>query len=69
MRFGSILTGKIVIYPIIDDIDGDGRQLINWMAEIKRDTFEQNDWNKPGNLGDFFRSMKAGALTGLMLHR
>ena len=54
MRVGSILTGKIVIYPIIDDIDGDGRQLINWMAEIKRDTFEQNDWNKPGNRADFF---------------
>jgi 5-methylphenazine-1-carboxylate 1-monooxygenase len=54
MRVGSILTGKIVIYPIINDIDGDGRQLINWMAEIKRDTFAQNDWNKPGSLDDFF---------------
>ena len=54
MRVGSILTGKIVIYPIIDDIDGDGNQLINWMAEIKRDTTEQNDWNKPGDLADFF---------------
>jgi 5-methylphenazine-1-carboxylate 1-monooxygenase len=54
MRVGSILTGKIVIYPIINDIDGDGRQLINWMAEIKRDTFAQNDWNKPGRLDDFF---------------
>ena len=31
-----------------------GNQLINWMAEIKRDTSEQNDWNKPGNLADFF---------------
>ncbi|MFZ0109833.1 MAG: flavin-dependent oxidoreductase [Pseudolabrys sp.] len=54
MRVGSILTGKIVIYPIVDDIDGEGTQLINWMAEIKRDTTEQNDWNKPGNLADFF---------------
>jgi len=54
MRVGSILTGKIVIYPIIDAIDGEGRQLINWMAEIKRDTFTQNDWNKPGRLDDFF---------------
>jgi 2-polyprenyl-6-methoxyphenol hydroxylase-like FAD-dependent oxidoreductase len=54
MRVGSILTGKIVIYPIINDIDGEGRQLINWMAEIKRDTFAQNDWNKPGSLDDFF---------------
>jgi 5-methylphenazine-1-carboxylate 1-monooxygenase len=54
MRVGSILTGKIVIYPIIDSIDSEGRQLVNWMAEIKRDTFAQNDWNKPGNLADFF---------------
>jgi 2-polyprenyl-6-methoxyphenol hydroxylase-like FAD-dependent oxidoreductase len=54
MRVGSILTGKIVIYPIVDDVDGSGNQLINWMAEIKRDTSEQNDWNKAGNLADFF---------------
>jgi 2-polyprenyl-6-methoxyphenol hydroxylase-like FAD-dependent oxidoreductase len=54
MRVGSIMTGKMVIYPIVDDIDADGNQLINWMAEIKRDTFEQNDWNRPGNLADFF---------------
>jgi 2-polyprenyl-6-methoxyphenol hydroxylase-like FAD-dependent oxidoreductase len=53
MRVGSILTGKMVIYPIVDKADADGNQLINWMAEIKRDTFEQNDWNKPGNLADF----------------
>lgn len=54
MRVGSILTGKIVIYPIVDNIDAKGNQLINWMAEIKRDSFEQNDWNKPGDLADFF---------------
>jgi 5-methylphenazine-1-carboxylate 1-monooxygenase len=54
MRIGSILTGKIVVYPIVDNVDADGNQLINWMAEIKRDSFAQNDWNKPGNLADFF---------------
>jgi 2-polyprenyl-6-methoxyphenol hydroxylase-like FAD-dependent oxidoreductase len=54
MRVGSILTGKIVIYPIVDDIDSDGNQLINWMAEIKQDTFDKNDWNKSGDLKDFF---------------
>ena len=43
-----------MIYPIIDNVDADGNQLINWMAEIKRDTTEQNDWNRPGNLADFF---------------
>jgi 2-polyprenyl-6-methoxyphenol hydroxylase-like FAD-dependent oxidoreductase len=54
IRVGSILTGKIVIYPIIDDVDGEGRQLINWMAEIKGSTFEKNDWNQAGKLEDFF---------------
>jgi len=53
MRVGSIFTGKIVIYPIADDIDGEGNQLINWTTEIKRDTVEMNDWNKPGDLADF----------------
>lgn len=55
IRVGSINTGKIVIYPIVDNVDGQGNQLINWMAEIKRDdTHAQNDWNKAGNLADFF---------------
>ncbi len=54
MRVGSILTGKLVIYPIVNDVDGEGNQLVNWMAEIKRDRFTKNDWNKPGNLADFF---------------
>jgi len=53
MRIGSIFTGKIVIYPIVDNVDGEGNQLINWMAEIKQDTYEKNDWNKAGNLDDF----------------
>jgi 5-methylphenazine-1-carboxylate 1-monooxygenase len=53
LRIGSILTGKIVIYPIADDIDGAGNQLINWTTEIKRDTPDMNDWNKPGDLADF----------------
>ena len=43
-----------MIYPVIDNLDGDGNQLVNWMAEIKRDTYEKNDWNQPGNLADFY---------------
>jgi 2-polyprenyl-6-methoxyphenol hydroxylase-like FAD-dependent oxidoreductase len=54
VRVGSILTGKMVIYPIVDNVDGNGNQLINWMAEIKQDTFDQNEWNKPGDLQDFY---------------
>jgi 2-polyprenyl-6-methoxyphenol hydroxylase-like FAD-dependent oxidoreductase len=53
MRIGSIRTGKIVVYPIIDDIDAEGNQLINWMAEIQTNNVEKNDWNKTGKREDF----------------
>lgn len=58
MRVGSILTGKLVIYPIVDDVDGEGNQLVNWMAEIKQESFAKNDWNRPGDLADFFSIYK-----------
>ncbi len=53
VRVGSIKTGKIVIYPIVDDVDGKGNQLVNWTTELLQDSYERNDWNKPGNLDDF----------------
>jgi 2-polyprenyl-6-methoxyphenol hydroxylase-like FAD-dependent oxidoreductase len=43
----------MVIYPIVDDLDGHGRQLINWVAEIRRPEMGMNDWNKPGRPEDF----------------
>jgi 5-methylphenazine-1-carboxylate 1-monooxygenase len=53
VRIGSIDTGKIVIYPIVDNVDGRGNQLINWTAEIRQADMGMNDWNKPGRLQDF----------------
>ena len=53
MRIGTVDTGKIVIYPIVDNVDGQGRQLINWTAEIRQPQAGMNDWNKPGKLEDF----------------
>ena len=53
MRVGSINTGKMVIYPIVDDVDGEGNQLINWVAEMVAPVSDQNDWNKPGKMEDF----------------
>ena len=53
MRIGSIKTGKIVIYPISDDIDPSGNQLINWVAEIENETRHRNDWNQKGDRADF----------------
>ena len=65
LRIGSILTGKIVIYPIVDDIDGDGNQLINWTTEIKRDTDEHERLEQAGrSRGLHLRSTRAGASTG-----
>ena len=53
LRIGSIRTGKIVIYPIANSVNGDGLQLINWVAEIQKRTTVMNDWNKHGRVDDF----------------
>jgi 2-polyprenyl-6-methoxyphenol hydroxylase-like FAD-dependent oxidoreductase len=53
LRIGSIDTGKMVIYPIVDSADADGLQLINWVAEIKRPDASMNDWNQGGRVDDF----------------
>jgi 2-polyprenyl-6-methoxyphenol hydroxylase-like FAD-dependent oxidoreductase len=53
LRIGTIDTGKMVIYPILEDADGQGRQLVNWVAEIRQADMGMNDWNQPGRLEDF----------------
>jgi 2-polyprenyl-6-methoxyphenol hydroxylase-like FAD-dependent oxidoreductase len=53
VRVGSIQRGNLVIYPIAEDVDGDGRQLINWTSQVAQPGYERNDWNKPGRLEDF----------------
>jgi 5-methylphenazine-1-carboxylate 1-monooxygenase len=58
MRIGSIETGKMVIYPIADNVDGRGSQLVNWVAEIRREGAPMNDWNRPGRPQDFLDIFK-----------
>ena len=53
VRIGSIQKGNLVIYPIIDDVDGQGQQLINWTVQVAQPGYDRNDWNKPGRLEDF----------------
>ena len=53
IRAGWLKTGKMVIYPIRDNVDGEGRQLVNWVAEIETSKYRQRDWTRPGELGDF----------------
>jgi 2-polyprenyl-6-methoxyphenol hydroxylase-like FAD-dependent oxidoreductase len=58
MRVGSIRTGKMVIYPIADNVDGQGHQLINWVAEIEGSKEIMNDWNQGGRADDFISIFK-----------
>lgn len=47
---------KFVAYPISHPSDGDGSQMINWIAEKRfAPTYEwvREDWNRPGRLQDF----------------
>ncbi|HCN72212.1 MAG TPA: flavin-dependent oxidoreductase, partial [Pusillimonas sp.] len=54
VRVGWIPVGKMVIYPIRNNIDADGNQLINWVAETESTVPVERDWNRPGRLEDFF---------------
>ena len=49
LRIGTVERGKMVIYPIVDNVDGRGNQLINWVAELQRPNAVMNDWNRPGD--------------------
>ena len=58
IRIGSIETGKMVIYPIVDNIDAHGMQLVNWVAETQREGDAMNDWNRVGSGADFLDIFK-----------
>lgn len=53
LRAGWLTVGKMVIYPIRHNVDGRGRQLVNWVAEVQTDRFNEQDWNRVGRLDDF----------------
>ena len=53
LRIGTVATAKMVIYPIVDRYDEEGRQLVNWVAEIEREDAPMNDWNTPADFDDF----------------
>ncbi|MDB5935728.1 MAG: monooxygenase [Massilia sp.] len=54
VRAGWLSVGKMVIYPIRDNVDGNGNQLINWVAEIEAEQPAKRDWTGRGKLDDFF---------------
>ena len=59
VRAGWLSHGKLVAYPIRDSIDAEGRQLVNWVAEIETPHYKKRDWNRPGNPGDFMGAFES----------
>jgi 5-methylphenazine-1-carboxylate 1-monooxygenase len=53
VRAGWLAHGKLVIYPIRDRIDEQGRQLINWVAEVETPEHQRRDWSRRGRIEDF----------------
>jgi 5-methylphenazine-1-carboxylate 1-monooxygenase len=58
LRVGWLSHGKLVIYPIRDNVDGHGRQLINWVAEISTERHRDRDWNAAASAGDFAEAFR-----------
>ncbi|NIF78128.1 flavin-dependent oxidoreductase [Paraburkholderia sp. Cy-641] len=60
VRAGALVpgVGKMVIYPIRDNVDEQGRQLVNWVAELDSPQPARRDWNGAGRLDDFFPAFK-----------
>ena len=52
-RAGWLKIGKLVHYPIRNDIDAEGRQLVNWLWEIETPDYKRWDWNRPARIEDF----------------
>lgn len=57
-RIGWLAHGKLVVYPIRDNVDGNGNQLINWVAELETPQRAPRDWTREGQLDDFFDAFK-----------
>ena len=57
IRVGWHHPAKLLIYPIRNSIDAEGRQLINWVCDIETPQHLANDWNRPGTLEDFLPAM------------
>ena len=52
-RIGWHQPAKLLLYPIRNAVDSEGRQLINWVIDVETPEYEKNDWNRPGRLEDF----------------
>lgn len=59
VRIGWLNTAKLLVYPIRDNVDGRGSQLINWVMDIATADYPaEQDWNYEGAVGDFIDRVK-----------
>ncbi|RDE07858.1 flavin-dependent oxidoreductase [Pelagibacterium lacus] len=58
IRIGWMSVGKLMVYPIRNNIDAEGNQLMNWVATLERPKPESYDWNRHASLDDFFEPYK-----------
>jgi 5-methylphenazine-1-carboxylate 1-monooxygenase len=54
VRIGWMPVGKLMVYPIRNNIDAEGNQLMNFVASLERPTPPIWDWNSEAKLEDFF---------------
>ncbi len=61
-RAGWLKGGKLVHYPIRNDVDEDSdgakRQLVNWLWEIETPDYKRWDWNRPARVEDFIEDAR-----------
>ena len=53
IRVGWFAIAKLVIYPIRNAVDGEGRQLVNWVVEIETPVHQGWNWTREAKLADF----------------
>jgi len=58
VRAGWLKTGKLVHYPIRNNIDAQGRQLVNWLWEIETPDYKAWDWNREARVEDFIADVE-----------
>lgn len=51
LHIGDPRVSSMIVYPIQDDVDGEGNQLINWVVEYERDESVE-DWNQQGTVDE-----------------
>jgi 2-polyprenyl-6-methoxyphenol hydroxylase-like FAD-dependent oxidoreductase len=68
MVMAGHVNQKFVCYPISRKHDSNGESLINWIAELRvdpRTPWAKEDWNRPGDISDFFTQFMDWNFPGL----